>query len=57
MVEDNWVSTHLLKLAVHKYMDPDGIHPPVLNELVDITARPLSIIFEMSWQSGEVPQT
>lgn len=57
MVEDNWVSIHLLKLAVHKYMDPDGIHPPVLNELVDITARPLSIIFEMSWQSGEVPQT
>ncbi|KFQ44356.1 hypothetical protein N333_11515, partial [Nestor notabilis] len=46
---------HLKNLNMHKYMRPDKIYPQVLKELANEVAKPLSIIFEKSRQSGEVP--
>ncbi|RMC07057.1 hypothetical protein DUI87_16511 [Hirundo rustica rustica] len=42
-------------LNVHKSMGPDGIHPSVMRELADELAKPLSIIYQQSWFTGEVP--
>jgi len=56
LVEEDCVRDHLSNLDAHKSMGPDAMHQRVLGELENVIAEPLSIIFERSWRTGEVPE-
>ena len=40
IIHDEMVLNLLLKLDTHKSMGPDGLHPRVLREFVDVVAKP-----------------
>ncbi|PKU46621.1 rna-directed dna polymerase from mobile element jockey- hypothetical protein [Limosa lapponica baueri] len=56
LVEEDQVREQLSKLDICKSMGPDGMHPGVLRELAEVIAGTLSIIFDRSWRTGEVPE-
>ncbi|KFQ38410.1 hypothetical protein N332_05856, partial [Mesitornis unicolor] len=55
IIHEEVVSDLLHPLDIHKSMGPDGIHPRVLRELAEVLAKPLSIIYQQSWLTGEIP--
>ncbi|KAK4824623.1 hypothetical protein QYF61_016929 [Mycteria americana] len=55
IIQGEMVSDLLHHLDTHKSMGPHEIHPRVLKELADVLTKPLSIIYQQSWLTGEVP--
>ncbi|KAF1451556.1 putative RNA-directed DNA polymerase from transposon X-element, partial [Spheniscus demersus] len=55
IIQEEEVRELLCHLDAHKSMGLDGIHPRVLRELAEELAKPLSIIYQQSWLTGEVP--
>lgn len=55
MIQEEMVSDLLHHLDNHRSMGLDGIHPRALKELVEVLASTLSIIFQKSRLTMEVP--
>jgi len=49
------IQDHLRNLKVHRSMGPDEMNPQVPREMADEVAKPLSAVFEKSWQFCEAP--
>lgn len=54
-VREDQAWDHLREVNVHRSMEPDEMHPRVLEKLADEVTKPLSITFEKLLQTGEVP--
>jgi len=55
IIQEEVVNNVLCYLATHRSMGLYGVHPRVLRELVEELAKPLSILCQQSWLTGEVP--
>ncbi|KAJ7400835.1 RNA-directed DNA polymerase from mobile element jockey [Pitangus sulphuratus] len=55
VIKEETVSDLLSHLDPHKSMGLDEIHPRVMRELAEELTKLLSIIYQQSWLSGEVP--
>jgi len=55
IIQQEAVNDLLCHLDTHKSVGLDGIHRRVLRELAEELAKPLSIIYQQSWLTGEVP--
>ncbi|KFO91071.1 hypothetical protein N320_11112, partial [Buceros rhinoceros silvestris] len=55
IIQEEMVSELLHGLNVQKSMGPDEILPRILRELVEVIGKPLSIIYQQSWLTEEVP--
>ncbi|KAK4827457.1 hypothetical protein QYF61_018178 [Mycteria americana] len=55
IIQGEMVSDLLHHLDTHESMQLDRIYPRVLRELAEVLAKPLSIIYQQSWLTGEVP--
>lgn len=56
LVEVDLIIACLAKISEDKCMGSEGKYPCVLRELLEVIAKLLSIIFEWSWRTGEVPE-
>ncbi|KAK4828451.1 hypothetical protein QYF61_026676 [Mycteria americana] len=55
IIKGEMVSDLLHRLDTHKSMGPDGIHPRLLRELGEVLTEPLSILYQQSRLTREVP--
>jgi len=53
-VREDQVCDHLRNMNIRKSMGPSVTHPRVVGELAAVPAKPLSMISEKTWQSGEI---
>lgn len=45
-----------LHLDCHKSMEPGGIYPRVLRELLDVNVKSLSTTYQHSWSTRKIPE-
>lgn len=55
-VEYNQIWEYLKKLDIHKSTGPEGTDSQTLSKLANLTARPLTVIFEGAWTLWQDPR-